>query len=38
MAEERSRAFGGLEAERYQVELVPLATRSDAPSIVRLQE
>ncbi len=38
MAEERSGAFGGLEAERYQVELVPLATGSDPPSIVTLQE
>ena len=38
MAEERSGAFGGLEAARYQVELVPLATGSDTPSIVTLQE
>jgi hypothetical protein len=38
MAEEQSEALGGLEAERYQIELVPLATGTEASSIVALQQ
>ena len=38
MAEEQSEAFGGLEAERYQIELVPLATGTETSSVVALQQ
>ena len=38
MAEEQSEAFGGLEAERYQIELVPLAPGTEASSVVALQQ
>jgi hypothetical protein len=38
MAEEQSEALVGLEAERYQIELVPLARGIEASSIVALQQ
>jgi hypothetical protein len=38
MAEEQSEDLGGLEAEGYQIELVPLATGTEASSIVALQQ
>ena len=38
MTEEQSEDLGGLEADGYQIELVPLATRSETSSIVALQQ
>ncbi len=38
MAEERSEAFDRLEAEHYQVELVPLAMGTEASSPAIVQE